>query len=192
MFKNLCQIKPIHIDTILGYEIYIPDAYYNPLGYCKKNCPLWIKVDDNGDCHVHIISNDSKWKEDVTRYISTLPKKHGIAFYPLTEDVVNQFGIDTQDSFSLSSVARDENGEIKAIIVIDKDTEEDNTMFISYVHYADILVLQQLRNHILSDYNTERFKMFFLKYYPSSEDDLTSTLGLLKDDERNYSYYQFV
>lgn len=110
----------------------------------------------------------------------------------MTEDVVKQFGIDTHDTFSLSSVARDENGEIKAIIVIDKDTEEDNTMFISYVHYADILVLQQLRNHILSDYNTERFKMFFLKYYPTSEDDLTSTLGFLKDDERNYSYYQFL
>lgn len=191
MCHNLSQIKPIHIDTILGYEIYVPDSYFNPYGLRKAGCPLWVKIDDDGNSLVHILSSSERWLDEITDVISSLPKRHGVAYYPLTEDVIKQYGINTQDPFSLGSVAKDENGIIQAIMAIDKDGE-DNSMMVSFVYYTDILVLQELRNHILADYNTDRFKGTMLKYYPTSKENLTQVLGLLCDDEHDYSYLQLL
>lgn len=192
MNHNIHQIKPIHINTILGYEVYVPDVYFNPYGLRKTGCPLWIRINEDGDCLVHIIANGDKWMEEAINVISSLPQKQGIAFYPLTDDVIHQHNINTQDFYSISSVAKNENGEIQAIIVIDRDTEDKNAMIVSFIYYTDILILQQLRNHILADYNTDRFKGFVLKYRPSNGEDLTQVLGLLKDDEHDYSYLQLL
>ena len=100
----------------------------------------------------------------ITEVISALPKRSGVAYYPLTEDEIKQYGINTKDPFSLNSIAKDENEIIQAIMAIDKD-EKDNSMIISFIYYTDILVLQELRNHILADYNTERFKGMMLNIF---------------------------
>ena len=154
-------------------------------------CPLWVKIGEDGNSLVHIISNSDRWLDEITEVISSLPKKHGVAYYPLTKDVIKQYGINTKDPFSLSSIAKDENEIIQAIMAIDKD-EKDNSMIISFVYYTDILVLQELRNHILADYNTERFKGTMLKYFPTDNENLTQVLGLLCDDKHDYSYLQLL
>ena len=75
--RNLSELeeKYIHIDTINGYNVYIPTAYNNSLSYLKKNCPIWIQIDDKENCHIFILDKDSikENAEEINSYINNLP-----------------------------------------------------------------------------------------------------------------------
>ena len=185
---NLIHIKPIHINTIRGYEVYCPDVYYNGLSFLKKNCPLWVRTNLNGDCIVHCIKNENKWEEELENIIIKYPLIRDTHFFPLTKSVAEQFNLSVNDFYNLSAVAKTPKGEVTAIICIDKN--EKGEMEISFVYYKTIEELKKLRNHILSDHNIYRFRGYLLKYYPKPNEDLSKELGLIHNIDNGYSYIQ--
>ena len=46
--RNIKDINPIKVFTILGYSIFIPDSFNNPLFILKPGCPLWLLYGDDG------------------------------------------------------------------------------------------------------------------------------------------------
>ena len=50
--RNINEIIPHYLRNEMGYDIYVPDVFYTPISFNKKGCPIWIKVNDDGDCYV--------------------------------------------------------------------------------------------------------------------------------------------
>ena len=67
--RNLKEITPILVGIELGQDLYIPDYANNPLMLFKKNCPIWIKINEDGDCIVHPISDEENWEDEIDAVI---------------------------------------------------------------------------------------------------------------------------
>lgn len=189
--RKLSEIRPVYVGTILGYDIYIPDSYYNPLAYLKKGCPIWIKMNENEDCEVFIIQNENNVDNEIYNIIKILPRKRGIAFIPLSEQVKKDHNISVNDIFGLSTMAIDEDGNIQAIITFDEITDDKDSLMMSVVTYNEKQVLKDLLTHILSDNKTEVLKGRVIKYYPSEDEDLSKDLGFFQSDDE-YSFFQII
>jgi hypothetical protein len=51
--KNLSVCELRYLCSILGYDSYVPNSYYNYLSYLKNGCPIWIHCGANGECEVY-------------------------------------------------------------------------------------------------------------------------------------------
>lgn len=62
MKRNIQELdgKYKHLHKICGYDVYIPTAFYNPISFLSKNCPVWIKINEEGDCEVLTLSKDNR------------------------------------------------------------------------------------------------------------------------------------
>lgn len=60
--RNLNELNDKYelIDTINNHNVYIPSSYNNPLSYLKKECPIWIQIDEDNNCEVAILDKDTK------------------------------------------------------------------------------------------------------------------------------------
>lgn len=188
--KNLKEITPILAGIELGQEFYVPDFANNPLMLFKKNCPIWIKINENGDCIVHLISDETNWEDEINAIIrENIEKEKWIIFDSLTNKYKQELGIETTNDCGLSCVALDGNNNIKAAIVIEKDS--DGKMRISEIIGSEQKYIQILATHIrVSDYNVNKYRSQLLWYTPSKECDLTSVLGMVKDDNGD-AFWQF-
>lgn len=189
--RKLSDIRAIHIGTILGYDIYIPDSYYNPLGYLKKGCPIWIDMTDNGDCDVYHIDDENNVNNEIYNIIKTLPHKKGIAFVPLTEQVKKDHHISVDDIFGLSTMAIDENGNVQAIITFDEAQDDKYSLKMSVVMCTDKQVLKGLKKYLSSNNTVNKMKGLVIKYYPSESEDLSKDLGFISTD-CGYSFFQII
>ena len=190
--RNLSQITPQKIGTFLGYTIYVPDSHFNPIAYLKKGCPIWIQVNYEGDCLIHILQKDNVDNTEIVNFIKTVLKpKLGIACIPLSESVKEELKLSTNDDFGLNCMAQDCDNNIKAVITVDKKhTEEGDIMLISHVSYESIEALKELREYLFREENRRKYRGKVLWYKPSFRGDLTDTLSFLKD-KNGMSYFQF-
>lgn len=69
-YRNLSEAPCILIKEIRGYKVYIPKAYYNPIAYLKKGCPLWLQVSSHGDCVVFELTDEMTWEIDLEAFIA--------------------------------------------------------------------------------------------------------------------------
>ena len=73
MIRNIKELdgKYKHLDQICGYDVYIPEVYYNPISYLSKNCPVWIRINEEGDCEVLILSKNEREEniKDIVNFI---------------------------------------------------------------------------------------------------------------------------
>ena len=67
--RNISDAPLQYIKKIMGYEIYVPQSSYNPLSFNKAGCPIWIKINTEGDCHVIYQKKDGNFDTEVTNYI---------------------------------------------------------------------------------------------------------------------------
>ena len=59
--RNLNELNDKYelIDTINNHNVYIPSSYNNPLSYLKKECPIWIQLDEENNCDVVILDKNN-------------------------------------------------------------------------------------------------------------------------------------
>ena len=143
------------IDIINGYNVYIPSVYYTPLSYLKRNCPIWIQVNNEGLCHVIILSknNQEENAKEIEDYIieNLQPINHHI----FCRSVQNS------DYHPLSCVAIDNNGRIYAEILI---KDNGSSVIIESVNSDNDEVLLKLREYLLSENNIQKYPALVLEF----------------------------
>lgn len=190
--RNLSEIEPIEIGTILGYNIYVPKSYYNPLAYMKKNCPIWIQLNNEKDCLVHELQKDNFDNSEIVNFIRViLPPKSGIACLPLSEEIKEELKLPTNDDYGLNCMVQDYENNVKAVITVDKKhTFNGYKMFISNIWHNDIPALQELREYLFREENISKYRGEILWYKPSDEEDLTDILHFNRD-KNGMAFLQF-
>lgn len=191
--KNLSQITPKKIGAILGYSVYVPVSCFNPLSYMKKGCPIWVQINDKGDCLILTLQKDNIDDTEIVNFIKTvLVPKSGIACIPLSESVKEELKLSTNDDFGLNCMAQDFENNIKAVITVDrKHTKEGkDIMLISNIRYDSIQILKELREYLFREQNIRKYHGSVLWYKPSFREDLTDALNFIKD-KNGMSYLQF-
>ena len=85
--SNLKEITPILVGIELGQDLYIPDYANNPLMLFKKNCRIWIKINEDGDCIVHPISDEENWEDGIDAVIrENIEKDKWVIYAPLSDE----------------------------------------------------------------------------------------------------------
>lgn len=189
--RNLKEITPILAGIELGQDLCVPDYANNPLMLFKKNCPIWIKINEDGDCIVHPISDEDNWEDEIDAVIrENIEKEKWIILDSLTNKHKKALEIETNDDYGLSRVALDGNDNIKAAIVIEKDS--DGKMRISKIISTEQKYIRILATHIrASEDNVKKYKSKLLWYTPADEEEnFTSLLGMAKDENGEY-FWQF-
>lgn len=178
--RNLKELngKIKHIGDFCGYEVYIPSYYNNPISYLNKNCPIWIKINEEEVCHVIILNKNSREENEkvIRNYIlNNLPNKSHIYCS----------NIQHSDCHPLSCVAIDGGGEICAEIIV---KERNNLLIIDSVKYKDKETLLKLRKHLMSENNIQTYPAVILCF--NSETISLYTIELLGAiyDESNGAY----
>lgn len=70
--RNLNDLTESREMQLGDATIYIPLCYCNPIAYLKKNCVLWLPINNNGVCNVYKITNEATWTEEMLEIISLL------------------------------------------------------------------------------------------------------------------------
>ena len=156
-----------HIGDFCGYEVYIPSSYNNPISYLNKNCPIWIKINEEEVCHVIFLNKNSREEneKEIRDYIlNNLPSK----------SYVYCTNIQHSDIHPLSCVAIDGSEEICAEIIV---KECNNLLVIDSVKYKDKKALLKLRQHLMSENNIQTYPAVIL--YFNSETISLYTIELL-------------
>ena len=190
--RNLSQIAPRKIGSILGYNIYVPDSYFNPLAYMKKNCPIWIQINDKGDCLIHVLQKDNYDDTEIVNFIRVnLEPRSGIACEPLSEEIKEELKLSTNDDYRLNCMVQDYENNVKAVITVDKKrTFNGYKMFISNIWHNDIPALQELREYLFREENISKYRGEIIWYKPSAEEDLTDILHFNRG-KNGMSFLQF-
>lgn len=193
--RNLTLITPKHVCCLLGYDIFVPDSYYNPIAFLKSGCPIWIKYNEDGDCKIYEITNEERWIEETTILIKqSLPRKRGWYCTPLTQSVKQKYSINTGDYHELSAVCYNENDEIKAIITFDEDKRMSSIKgilcaSISYVTCYDERALSFVWDYITREYNIKKHRGLLISY-TQDHHKYGELLEMIKDEDGVF-YYQF-
>lgn len=188
--RNLKEITPILVGIELGQDLYIPDYANNPLMLFKKNCPIWIKINEDGDCIVHPISDEENWEDEIDAVIrENIEKDKWVIYAPLSDEYKKALKIKTNDDYNLSCVAIDGYGKIKAAIIIDKDS--DGRMIIRKIIGSEQKHIGLLATHIrVSKDNLDKYKSQLLWYSPHKDDNYSGLLGMVKNENGDY-FWQF-
>lgn len=181
---NLNQIKPQFIGNIRGYDVYIPDVYYNPLSYNKKGCPIWIKIDGNRNCVVYIQQQDNKLSDEVSDYISkNLPKLHAYYCCQLTTSLKTKLHIVSSNKYNLDCVCLDEDDNIMAYIIVDDGVVGDKIVrMIKNIMYKETKALKMLRNYLLREENVMEHRSEIL-WHSMKDKEIIEILHFIPSEE---------
>lgn len=172
-----------HIGNINGYDIYVPSIYYNHISYLNKNCPVWIKTSEDGECCVIILSNDETKanEKEISNYIlKNLPSRAHVSCS----------NIQHPDCHPLSCVAIDNEGIIRAKIVI---KENEDSLIVDSVSYNNKDVLLKLRQHLLSEHNIQLYTAIVLQFNTKTvPKDTIELLGAIYDESRKAYILQLI
>lgn len=69
MDRKFNEADLIFIDQVLGYDVYIPQVYNNPLSRLNVNCPIWVRIPNSDDCKVFILQS-LDWRGETESFIS--------------------------------------------------------------------------------------------------------------------------
>lgn len=193
--NNLTRINPKQIYCLLGYEIFVPDSYFNPLAFLNCGCPIWIKYNDKGECKIYEITDKDNWIEETVLVIKqNLPRKRGWYCTSLKQDIKVKHSIHTDDYYGLSAVCYNENDEVKAIISLDRDDvlssrEGTPCASIAKIVCYDEEALSFVWDYITRDYNIKRHRGLLISYIQDSR-KYGELLEMIKWEDGLF-YYQF-
>ena len=196
--RNIKDIHPIKVFTILGYEIFIPDCYYNPISYLKKGCPIWVLYGNDGDCVIYECTNEQLLYPTLVGIIKThLPHRKGYYCKPLTDSAVKQLHLGNNIYHKLSAVCFDENDTIKSAVLIENDneltTEKGFTCVkISFIFNDDDDALKTLYDYIFGETNVNQYRGLLVSYKADNQNAIHNAklLNMVHLEDGNY-YYQF-
>lgn len=182
--------------AILGYDIYVPDSYYNPLSFLKNGCPMWLLY-DNVKCDIYeCVSEDTVYSMLADTIKTYYPKRKGYYCKPLTVDITKQLHLEDGDYKELSIVCYDENDNIKALILIENnETLTAQKGFkcasISYILNKDDNALKVLWEYISNEININRHRGLLISYDASNQCEIgyAKLINMVKKDDGKY-YYQ--
>lgn len=69
MDRKFNDAELVFIDQVLGYDVYIPQAYNNPLSRLKVKCPIWVRIPNSDDCKVFFLQS-LDWRRETESFIS--------------------------------------------------------------------------------------------------------------------------
>ena len=186
MIPNLTLLAVIE-----GYDVFIPNSYNNPYGFCKTGCPIWVKYNDN-DCLVCEITNESNWKVELSKYISdNFPKKREpiCRYLSPTDESINK-NEKTIFIMNLSGVIFDRAGKIQAKIIalqreLPKEIVDETDGKIDCLPTIEIVVrncinkssIKKLLESILHRECAKKHKGQLLWYQAQGSQDYTRDLG---------------
>ena len=192
--RNLQECSLIHVYNILGYNVYIPYSYYNPLSFLKQGCPIWINYGDDGVCEVYECNNDNQdiTYKDVEEIIKHFPPRHGFYCQPISDGEAYEKG-----NIITGAKCLDENNHTLATIII---CEDSNLSELKGIPCGKITILENLNDDALNElskflfreYNIDRHRSLLVSYVPQNEKDEKNAqiIGMVKKDDGIF-YYQF-
>lgn len=181
----------LEIFSVLGYRIFIPKCYYNPISYLRPNCPVWILSTNNIDCEVFKLEEDNAYTALVnlikTRYSNNKGYYCTSSFDEL-EPLLN--GINYK-YHKLSIVCLNESDEIKSMVLINNEPVQENCFNIMEITMSEPESMDYLKQFLFND-NTIRNNLGIkLIYKPKNiqEEEIAKRLGLIKKE--SYYVYEF-
>ncbi len=144
----------------MGYRIYIPISSYNPLSYDKIGCPIWIRINDEGTCHVILQEIENNLENEVTDYISkNLPKLPILHCCTLSTSLQRKAGLLDADKYDLNCACVDENNNLHAYVIVgDGVIEDDVVILIKDLWYDNKKALSMLRDYLLREENVTKYR----------------------------------
>ena len=144
----------------MGYDIYVPEVVYNYLSFNKKDCPIWIKVNDDGDCYVFLQQRDNNMHEEVVNFITNyLPKKKALHCCRFSTSLRNKADIRSIDKYELDCACVDEDSNLHAYITIgDGVVGKEKVLMIKDLWYDDEIALIMLREYLLREENITKHR----------------------------------
>lgn len=162
--KNIKNITPQLIGTILGYECYIPNTYFNYLAFLKSGCPIWIKTDNNDDYEIMILGEGYAYSEIAYFIKQNLPKRHGY------------YCIKPQNANPLSCRLYDENDLLRGEVVVDEH------LTITSIIIGNAEENHWLQDYFLMDYNIKGFKSAIIRIPQEYYNNAKQLFNVLTDD----------
>lgn len=194
--RNFNDTPLIKVFTILGYDVYVPNSYYNPLSFLNNGCPMWVLYDDV-KCNVYeCVSEDTVYSMLADTIKTYYPKRKGYYCKPLTVDIIKEKQLESRYYNELSTVCYDENDNIKALILIENNESLSaqkgfKCASIYHILNEDDNALKVLWEYISNETNINRHRGLLISYEASNqcEIDYTKLINMVKKDDGKY-YYQ--
>ena len=189
MIKNISDTDLQHLGTIAGYDVFVPNSYYNPLSFNKRGCPIWIKVNSEGECHVIIQKTDNNLEEESTNYImDNLPKKPSLHCCSFSPSLQKQAGIVVFNKYGLNCACIDEKDKLHAYITVGDGHVADNVvMMIRDLWYDDKEALLLLRDYLLREENINKHRSEEL-WHTKTENEVIEILHFIDRGNGLYSW----
>ncbi|MBR5107003.1 MAG: hypothetical protein IK098_03080 [Bacteroidales bacterium] len=168
--RDLKDITPIKVGTILGYECYIPDTYYTPISCLNKGCPLWIKTDDEGNCVVMEIVRGNAFEEIADFIKRNLTIRKGYYYKRVIAPSV----------LPISCQILNENDFVCAEIIVSDDYR------IKSLRLGNSEENDWLQSYFLSDYNIRGFNAKVLRIDKGVIDKCKTILKVLYDEDGGF------
>lgn len=187
--RNIKDATLRKVFTILGYDIYIPLAYDNPISRFQKGCAIWVNHDDNGDCEVYeILSKDTLYPTLVKIIQDDYPARVGYCCKPLTNDIARKLNLNITHYYELSSVCYNEKDEIKAAVCIEKEDLNGGKYAKMKVLNKDNNALCALRDYMFSEININNYRGLQILYEArnQSEIECAQLFNMKKWEEGKY------
>ena len=176
MKRNINELNGdvYYIDNVCGYDIYVSKSHFNSISYLKKNCPIWIKIDEDGECVVIFLTtnNEEKNEQDIKDYIlQNLQHKP----YIDCKNLLNP------NYHPLSCIAVDDKGVVCAKIII---TESSKSLIVDSVSYDNEEHLLKLRQHLFSERNIKLYPAIVLTFSKTISNDVIRLMGAIYNEDR--------
>lgn len=168
--NNLNEITPIKIGTVLGYDCYIPNIYFNPISYLNKGCPIWIKIDDDGNCTVFMLGNGNAYEEVAIFIRKNLDKRKGYYYKRVIAPNV----------LSISCQILDEKDSVCAEIIVSDDCR------IKSLRLGNSDENDWLQSYFLSDYNIRGLNSKVLRIDNNVIDKCETVFKVLYDENGGF------
>ena len=195
-FRNEGEL--LKVFDILGYEVFIPKSFYNPISFLRRGCMIWILIGDN-NYNVYECSNENTLYLSLVDAIKSFPQRNGFYCEPLNADLIHNHNLHIRidDYCELSAACLNENDSIKAMVLI-KENEEMTIIkgvrcvSISCIINEDDNALETLYRHFLGFYYTRKYRGILLSYETNTPTEIhnANLLNMTLLDDGLY-YYQF-
>ena len=162
--KNIKDIFPRFIGTILGYDCYVPDTYYNPLAFLKIGCPIWVKVTDDGNCETMVLEEGYAYSQIAYFIKHNLPKRHGY------------YCVKPQNAHPLSCQLYDENDLFRGEVVVDEH------LTITSITLGNAEENDLLQSYFLMDYNIKGYEWAIIRIPQEYYNNAKMIFYVLTDD----------
>lgn len=195
--RNLSEITPRQIYSILGFSIYIEECYYTPISFLNKGCPIWVNYNEDGKCDVYECDSKETTYNDLVGIIKKLlPKRKGYYCSTLNHSHTKELRIPSKNDYFLNTACFNENDVMMAVVLIEHDEVLSKEKGFECGKITNIISHSQVALKVLSEYlfsiqNDNKHRGLLLSFDATNkqDEDNAMTLGLIKIGGKYY--YQF-